>query len=101
MHASESSGAHLNTQRLYFIAEATKFPNHSCRAASLRFLAYGRASFLVADPLVQNGPNQSTEPMRNCSDGLPMSQARLCVAKTLNADGGEGPSYVQAATIQL
>ena len=31
-------------QRLYFIAEATKLPNHSCRAASLRFLAYGRAS---------------------------------------------------------
>jgi integrase/recombinase XerD len=42
MHASQSSGAHLNTQRLYFIAEATKFPNHSCRAASLRFLAQGR-----------------------------------------------------------
>ena len=50
MHELQSSGAHLDTQRLYFIAEATKFPNHSCRAASLRFLAYGRASFLVTDP---------------------------------------------------
>ena len=76
MHTSHSSVAGLNTQRLYFIAEATKLPNHSCRAASLRFLAYGRASFLVTDPLVQNDPNQSTEPMRNCSDGLPVSQAR-------------------------
>src|SRR5246127_1081027 len=76
MHASQSSGAHLNTQRLYCIAEATKFPNHSCRAAALRFLAHRRASFLVTDPLVQNDPNQSTEPMCDCSDGLPVSQAR-------------------------
>ena len=76
MHASQSNSADFNTQWLYFIAEATKFPNHSCRAASLRFLAYGRASFLITDPLVQNDPNQSTEPMRNCSDSLPMSQAR-------------------------
>ena len=76
MLTSHSSVARWNTQRLYFIAQATKLPNHSCRAASLRFLAYGRASFLVADPLVQNDPNQSTEPMRNCSDCLPVSQAR-------------------------
>src|SRR5947199_10684010 len=27
-------------------------------------------------PLVQNDPNQSTKPMRDCSDGLPVSQAR-------------------------
>ena len=76
MHVPHSSVARLNTQRLYFIAEATKFSNHACRASSLRLLAYGRASFLVTDPLVQNDPNQSTEPMRNCSDGLPVSQAR-------------------------
>jgi hypothetical protein len=56
MQASQSSGAHLNTQWMYFIAEATKFPDHSCRAAPLRFLAYGRASFLITDPPVQNDP---------------------------------------------
>jgi hypothetical protein len=33
MHTPHSSVARLDTQRLYFIAEATKFPNHSCRAA--------------------------------------------------------------------
>jgi hypothetical protein len=76
MHTSHSSVARLKTQRLYFITETTKLPNHSCSAASLRFLAYGRASFLVTDPLVQNDPNQSTKPMRDCSDGLPVSQAR-------------------------
>jgi len=36
-HTPHSSAPRLNTQRLYFIAEATKLPNHSCRAASLRF----------------------------------------------------------------
>jgi hypothetical protein len=39
-------------------------------------MAHGRASFLVTDPLVQNDPNQSTKPMRDCSDGLPVSKAR-------------------------
>ena len=76
MHAPHSSVARLNTQRLYFIAQATKLPNHSRRAASLRFLAHGWASFLVTDPLVQNDPNQSTKPMRDCSDGFPVSKAR-------------------------
>src|SRR6185437_6076826 len=76
MHAPHSSVARLNTQRLYFIAQATKLPNHSRRVASLRFLAYRGASFLVTDSLVQNDPNQSTKPMRNCSDCLPVSQAR-------------------------
>ncbi len=75
MHASHSSVARLKSERLYFIAQATKLSNHSCRAASLGFLAYGRASFLVTDPLVQNDPNQSTKPMGDCSDGLPVSQA--------------------------
>ena len=57
MHASQSSGAHLKTQRLYFIAEATEFSNHSCRATSLRFLAHGRPSFLVTDPVRSGNSN--------------------------------------------
>src|SRR6266700_6320058 len=76
MHAPHSSVARLNAQRLYFVAHGTKLPNHSRCAALFRFMAHSRASFLVTDPLVQNDPNQSTKPMRNCSDGLPVSQAR-------------------------
>src|SRR5947209_7065313 len=53
------------------------FMEYSCqRAASLRFMADGWASFLVTDPLVQNHPNQSTKPMRDRSDGFPVSKAR-------------------------
>ncbi len=76
MLAPHSSVARLNAQRLYFVAQGTELPNHSRCAASLRFMTHGRTSFLVTDPLVQNDPNQSTKPMRDCSDGLPVSQAR-------------------------
>jgi hypothetical protein len=39
-------------------------------------MADGRSSFLVTDPLMQNDPNQSTKPMRDCSHGFPVPEAR-------------------------
>ena len=35
------------------------------------------------------------------ADRFVLSKLALCVAKMLNADGRKGPSYVQAATVQL
>ena len=65
----------LNRQRFDAVAEASELPDHSGGAYSLRPFAHGRAAFLVADPSVQNHPDQPTKAMGNCPDGLIVSQA--------------------------
>jgi hypothetical protein len=58
------------------IADALELPDHSGGAVSLGLLAYGRASFLVMDSLVQNLPDQAAKPVGNHSDGLLVPEAR-------------------------
>jgi hypothetical protein len=55
------------------IAETSEFPNHSCRTFFPGLLAHGRSTFLIADALVENLPDQATKPMGNDSDGLVMT----------------------------
>src|SRR6516165_6337758 len=65
----------LNSQRFDPVAKASELPDHSGSAHSLRPFVHGPAPFLVADPLMQNHPDQPTKPMGNRSDGLIVSQA--------------------------
>lgn len=58
------------------VAEASQFPNHSFRALSLGRLADRGATFLVADALVENLPDQATKPMGHDSDRDVVAQAR-------------------------
>src|SRR5271169_2931617 len=60
---------------LHLVAKASEFPNHSRSACSLRLCAHSRAAFLVADPLVQDNPDQPTKPMDNGPNGPLVSQA--------------------------
>lgn len=65
----------LNSQRFDVVAEASELPDHSRSACSLQPFAHGLAAFLVADPSVQDYPDQPTEAIGNCPDGLIVSQA--------------------------
>src|SRR5450759_4233607 len=69
-------GGHWNWSAFYAIAELSEFPDHPRRARALRFGTYRRTPFLVADPLVQNQPEQSAESMSDGPDGLLVSQTR-------------------------
>jgi hypothetical protein len=65
----------LNSQRFDAVADASELPDHSGSAYSLQPFAHGLAAFLVADPLVQDDPDQPTKAMGNSPNGLIVSQA--------------------------
>ena len=65
----------MNSQGFDPVAETLELPDHSRSACSLQPFAHALAPFLVADPLMQNHPDQPTKPMGNCPDGLIVSQA--------------------------
>jgi hypothetical protein len=65
----------LNSQGFDAIAEASKLTDHTRGACSLQPFAHDLAAFLVADPSVQDYPDQSTEAIGNCPDSLIVSQA--------------------------
>jgi hypothetical protein len=65
----------LNSQRFHAVAEASELPDHSRSACSLQPFADDLAAFLVAAPSVQDYPDQPTEAMGNCPNGLIVSQA--------------------------
>src|SRR5216684_3066516 len=65
----------------YSIAEPLECLDHSGSTGALRLGTYRRAAFLIADPLMQNHPEQSAESMGNGPDGLLVSQTRLQFAK--------------------
>ena len=65
----------LNSQRFDAVAEASELPDHSRRAYSLQPFAHNLTAFLVADPSVQDDPDQPTKAISNCPDGLIVSQA--------------------------
>jgi integrase/recombinase XerD len=65
----------LNSQGFDAIAEASKLPDHTRGACSLQPFAHNLAAFLVADPSVQDYPDQPTEAIGNCPDSLIVSQA--------------------------
>ena len=73
--APASCWVELNSERIDEVGEALELPDHSCSAYSLQPFAHGRAAFLVADPSVQDDPDQPTKPMGNCPNGLIVSQA--------------------------
>jgi hypothetical protein len=70
-----ASWVDLNSQRFDAVAEASELPDHSRSAYSLQPLAHDLTAFLVADPSVQDYPDQPTEAISNCPDGLIVSQA--------------------------
>src|ERR1700738_4632785 len=55
----------LNSQRFDAVAEASELPDHSRSACSFQSFACGLATFLVADPSVQDDPDQPTKAMGN------------------------------------
>src|SRR5258708_15417517 len=60
----------------YAIAELLECFDHSCSARAQRLSAHRRTAFLVADPLMQNHPEQSAKSMGDSPDGLFVSQTR-------------------------
>src|SRR5258708_507905 len=60
----------------YAIAEFLECFDHSCSARAQRLSAHRRTAFLVADPLMQNHPEQSAKSMGDSPDGLFVSQTR-------------------------
>ena len=65
----------LNSQRFDAVAEASELPDHSRSAYSLQPFAHNLTAFLVTDASVQDYPDQPTEAISNCPDGLVVSQA--------------------------
>jgi hypothetical protein len=65
----------LNSQRFDAVAEASELPDHSRSAYSRQPFAHELTAFFVADPSVQNYPDQPTKAISNCPDGLIVSQA--------------------------
>jgi hypothetical protein len=62
-------------QQFDAIAEVSELPGHSRRACWFGTLLDGRAVFRIADPAMQNDPDESTDAMGNRPDGLIVSQA--------------------------
>ena len=58
------------------ITERSQFADHLTRPHFLCLHADGRTAFFVPNALVQNLPDQTTEPMGDGPDGLSVSQAR-------------------------
>src|SRR5215472_10812144 len=58
------------------IAEASEVPNHLPSAKLLRSFGDRGASFFVADSLVQDQPDQSTQSVGDDANSLIVSQAR-------------------------
>src|SRR4051794_40905394 len=58
------------------VAETPQFADHLARSHLLRLVADSRPALLVADALVQNLPDQTTEPVGDSSDGLSVPKAR-------------------------
>src|ERR1017187_10953081 len=54
----------------YAIAVLLELLDHSGNARALRFVAHRRTPFLVADPLMQNHPEQSVKSVGDRPDGL-------------------------------
>src|ERR1039457_6599020 len=65
----------------YAIAVLLELLDHSGNARALGFGAHLRAPFLVADPPVQNYPEQSVKSVGDGPDGLFVSQARQQLPK--------------------
>src|ERR1700730_10366260 len=58
------------------IAETAQFADHLARPHLLRFFADGWSAFLIANALVKNLPNQTTQPVGDGATGLRMPEAR-------------------------
>ncbi len=58
------------TERFDMVAETSEFPDHFCGACAFRFLVYGWAALVVTYTVMQNLPDQPTETMGDCPDGL-------------------------------
>src|SRR5437660_5134019 len=63
------------------IAKGFEFLDHANGAGALGFGSDRGSSFLVADPFMQNLPEQPAEPMGDGPNGLLVSQARQQAAK--------------------
>ena len=60
----------------FLVTEAAEFADHRARPHVLRRGADGRPSFFVPHVLVQDLPDQSTQPVRGRPDGLGMAEPR-------------------------
>jgi hypothetical protein len=58
------------------IAETAQFADHLARSHLLRFFADGWSAFLIANALVKNLRNQTTQPVGDGANGLRMPEAR-------------------------
>ena len=66
----------LEREQFDAIAESSQFADHLARPHLLRLRADGWAAFFVPNALVQDLPNQTTEPVGDGTDGLRVSEAR-------------------------
>ena len=58
------------------VAKHPECTDHSRSASSPRLFAHRGAAFLIANPSMQNYPNQLTQAMRNNADGFVVSETR-------------------------
>src|SRR6266550_3017048 len=65
----------LKSKRFDAVADASELSDHSGSAYPLQPFAHGLAAFLIADPSVQDDPDQPTKAISNCPDGLIVPQA--------------------------
>src|ERR1039457_6845276 len=78
------------------IAELLEFPDHACGPCAFGLGTHRRTPFLVADPLMEDQPEQLAEPMGDGPDGLfvsqPRQQAMKCHFKYASFDLDRGLS---------
>ena len=65
-----------NRCRFDSVTKVSECPDHSRSAGSLGLFAYGGTTFLIANAVVQDDPDQLTEAMRNSPDRFVVSQTR-------------------------
>jgi hypothetical protein len=66
----------LNDQRFNAIPETSESPDYPPHAGSRRTFTHRRTAFFVADPFVQDQPDEAAEAMHYCADGLIVRQLR-------------------------
>jgi hypothetical protein len=61
---------------MHGLKQVSEFSNHLARTGLLQRIVDRGVTFFVPNPLVQDLPDQTTEPMADRTDGLGVSQAR-------------------------
>src|SRR5215831_17006529 len=76
MAGSKMPSSFRNGCRFDTVTKVSKCPDHSGSAGSLGLFAYGGTTFLIANAVVQNDPDQLAEAIRNGPDRFVVSQTR-------------------------